>query len=73
VQHNRFSEKLLRSFRWDESGLRWDLLIILALTTGMRKSELLNTVWNDIDFAEKTIEVSPKKSADKTWEWHIKD
>jgi len=31
----------------------WDkmhLLILLAITTGMRKSELLNLRWNDIDF-----------------------
>jgi integrase len=35
----------------DESLLEWDLVITLALTTGMRKGELLNLVWSDIDFA----------------------
>jgi integrase len=53
--------------------LEWDLMITLAITTGMRKSELLNMVWSDIDFGEMTIEVTPKKKIDETWEWRIKD
>ncbi|MHC4266284.1 MAG: tyrosine-type recombinase/integrase, partial [Planctomycetota bacterium] len=53
--------------------LEWDLVITLALTTGMRKSELLNMVWNDIDFGDMTIEVHPKENTDYTWEWQIKD
>ena len=55
------------------SVLEWDLIITLALTTGMRKSELLNLVWGNIDFSEMTIEVSPKTDADETWEWKVKD
>lgn len=55
------------------SVLEWDLLITLAITTGMRKSELLNLVWSDIDFSEMTIEVTPKENTDETWEWRIKD
>jgi integrase len=57
----------------NESILEWDLVITLALTTGMRKSELLNLVWSDIDFAEMTVDVNPKKSTNQTWEWRIKD
>ena len=53
--------------------LEWDLMITLAITTGMRKSELLNMVWSDIDFSGMTIEVTPKKDTDETWEWRIKD
>lgn len=53
--------------------LEWDLMITLAITTGMRKSELLNMVWSDIDFGEMTIEVTPKENTDETWEWRIKD
>ncbi|MCP4263892.1 MAG: site-specific integrase [Planctomycetes bacterium] len=53
--------------------LRWDLLIVIALTTGMRRGELLNVTWRDIDIAAKTIEVNPKKDTEETWEWHIKD
>ena len=57
----------------NESVLEWDLLITLAITTGMRKSEMLNMVWTDIDFGEMTIDVTPKEKADETWEWKIKD
>jgi integrase len=57
----------------DESILEWDLLITLAITTGMRKSELLNMVWSDIDFSAMAIEVTPKKNINETWEWKIKD
>ncbi|KPK76859.1 MAG: hypothetical protein AMJ79_05210 [Phycisphaerae bacterium SM23_30] len=30
---------------------RWDILILTALCTGMRRGELLNTTWRVIDFA----------------------
>lgn len=53
--------------------LEWDLMITLALTTGLRKGELLNTVWSDIDFSEMTITITPKLNTDETWEWQIKD
>jgi integrase len=51
----------------------WDLLIIVALSTAMRRGELLNCTWADIDFAEQTIRVSPKANTSATWEWLIKD
>jgi integrase len=57
----------------DESILEWDLVITLALTTGMRKGELLNLVWSDIDLAEMVVEVNPKPSGTQTWECRIKD
>ncbi|MFB0524738.1 MAG: tyrosine-type recombinase/integrase [Phycisphaerae bacterium] len=57
----------------NESVLKWYLTITLALTTAMRKSELPNLVWSDIDFGEMTIEISLQKNTQKTWEWRIKD
>jgi integrase len=33
----------------------------------MRKSEILNTVWSDIDFDNMTLEISPKENTDYTW------
>ena len=51
----------------------WDLLIVVALCTGMRRGELLNTTWSNIDFDKQTIDVSPQEDTDETWEWHIKD
>jgi integrase len=52
---------------------KWDLLIIVALSTALRRGELLNCTWADIDFAEQTIKVSPKTNTAATWEWGIKD
>ena len=57
----------------DDSTLEWDLVITLAVTMGMRKGELLSPVWSDIDFAEMVVEVNPKLSSSRTWEWRIKD
>ncbi len=39
----------------------------------MRRGELLNMVWSDIDFAAKTVQVCPKKNTPKTWAWLVKD
>jgi integrase len=53
--------------------VKWELLIRMCLATGMRRGELMNTTWRDIDFANMTVEVSPKKDRQDTWEWYIKD
>jgi integrase len=59
---------------WDpKTNVKWDLLIIVALATAMRRGEFLNCTWDDIDFEKQTIEVSPKSNTDETWEWQIKD
>ena len=52
---------------------RWDILILTGLCTGMRRGELLNTTWRDIDFASQRIRVSPKEDSEDTWQWRIKD
>jgi integrase len=61
--------------QYEEQGrpVKWELLIRMCLSTGMRRGELMNTTWRDIDFTNMTIEVSPKKDRDDTWEWYIKD
>ncbi len=53
--------------------IEWELLARMALCTGMRRGELLNTIWQDIDFGGSTVEVTPKENTQYTWEWHIKD
>jgi len=53
--------------------IKWELLIRMGLGTGMRRGELMNATWRDIDFANMTVDVSPKKDSVDTWEWHIKD
>ncbi len=52
---------------------RWDILLLTALCTGMRRGELLNTTWKDIDFASERISISPKSDTDYTWQWQIKN
>jgi integrase len=68
-------ERMLRATREceAENPVQWDLLILIALTTAMRRGELLNAVWSDIDFESKVINVTPKEKTTETWEWHIKD
>lgn len=66
-------ERMIRAAKETQSKLRWDLLIKLALTTAMRRGELLNLTWSDIDFELGMIEVSPKTDTQFTWEWYIKD
>lgn len=56
-----------------DDGLNWELLIAVGLCTGMRRGELLNTTWRDIDVGKQIIRVSPKQNTETTWEWHIKD
>jgi len=57
----------------EQTCLKWDLLIVVALSTALRRGELLNCTWGDIDFEEQTIEVTPKADITETWEWQIKD
>ena len=56
-----------------EKSVKWDLIITVALATAMRRAELLNCTWADVDFDAQTIEVNPKKNTKDTWEWLIKD
>ena len=42
-------------------------LIVTALHTGMRKSELFNLKWSDIDFDQHTVTVQAKEN------WHTKN
>jgi len=39
----------------------------------MRRGELLNCTWADVDFAEQIIDVTPKSDTKTTWEWRVKD
>ena len=61
------------SERNEATTLRWDLLVLVAIQTGMRRGELLNMVWSDIDFDRCRIDISHKDDIPETWEWLIKD
>lgn len=65
--------RMLKAGTEDVKYLSWKLLISLALTTAMRRGELLNVVWSDVDFEKQTIRVAPKRNTCLTWEWRIKD
>jgi integrase len=39
----------------------------------MRRGELLNCTWSDIDLVAQTLTVSPKDDTKETWAWLIKD
>lgn len=59
--------------RDSQTTVRWDLLILVTLMTAMRRGELLNCVWADIDFDQQIIDISPKRNTTETWDWQIKD
>jgi integrase len=52
---------------------RDQLRILLAYTTGMRRSEVLNLTWADVNFEQDVIYVQPKKETETTWHWQPKD
>ncbi len=53
--------------------LRWVAILLLAKTTGMRKSAIQNLCRTDIDFANETITVSEKPKDESHWFWLPKD
>lgn len=57
----------------DLYGFRWDVLILMAWITAMRKGELLNLTWRDIDFENRLVHVTAKADTESTWRWDIKD
>jgi integrase len=46
------------------SGHKYEVLLALAITTGMRPSEYLALIWSDFDLERGTVSVS------KTLDWH---
>jgi len=57
-------QKLMRVLE-DESDIQVSNLVRLALYTGMRRGELFNLNWGDIDFYNKTITVKSDKKGDQ--------
>jgi integrase len=45
----------------------------MPLSTAMRRGELLNTTWPNVDFEQRTVEVPSKEDTKYIWQWHIKD
>lgn len=68
----RAARDLIRQ-RESNTVVRWDLLVLVALCTGMRRGELFNCAWSDIDLAAQILTMSPKEDTKETWAWLIKD
>jgi integrase len=51
----------------------WKTFISLAYGSGLRLSEILNMVWQDIDFENKLVRTNPKISTNLLIEWEPKD
>jgi integrase len=65
--------KAARQYEKNGRPVKWELIIRMCLGTGVRRGELMDPTWRDIDFASMTVEVSPKKNREDTREWYIKD
>jgi integrase len=53
--------------------LYWHARIMAAFTAGLRRGEISNLTWRDLDFENLSIEISPKEPSDEVWGWQPKD
>ena len=75
VDKMKFPEKERRFLRQEEisallkaaEGSHVYPVLVMAVHTGLRKSELLNLKWSDIDFERQTVTVQAKD------DWHTKN
>jgi integrase len=51
----------------------WKAVISLAYGIGLRRNEILNLTWQDIDFESKLVCVNAKQSTKRLVEWEPKD
>jgi integrase len=54
-------------------SLWWRSLMALAYGSGLRRNEILNLTWADIDFKLKKVSVCSKPMKDQTIQWEPKD
>jgi integrase len=52
---------------------RWRMIVGLAITTGMRRGEIMNLTVGEVDYANGAIRLAAKPNSATTWEWTIKD
>ncbi len=55
------------------NDLWWKGVIAVAYGSGLRREEILNLTWPDIDFEKNQIHVTAKENTLKTIEWEPKD
>ena len=54
------------------ANLLWRGRILLAKTSGMRRSEVLNLNISDIDYDQGVVHIQPKKETRDSWAWEPK-
>ena len=54
-------------------SLWWRCVIALAYGSGLRRGEILNLTWTDVDFGEQRVHIRPKHLSDQTIGWEPKD
>lgn len=58
----------------DATGnIMWKTLLSIAYGSGLRRGEVSNLTWSDIDFENKLICINAKQSTELTMEWEPKD
>ena len=53
--------------------LWWQAIVSIAYGSGLRKGEIFNLTWRDIDFEKQRIHITPKILTESTIEWEPKD
>lgn len=56
----------------EASNQIWSLRIMLAYLCGLRRAEVLNITFSDLDFQRKLIHIQPKKETHRNWAWEPK-
>jgi len=56
-RYSIFTEEQARAFIAAAKGHPYEALFFLALTTGMRKGEILGLMWSDVDWEKSTLRV----------------
>jgi integrase len=51
----------------------WRALIAIAYGGGLRREEILNLIWQDIDFEKKQIHIQAKSNSSNLLDWEPKD
>jgi integrase len=62
-----------RLLRDAAKSLWWRSLMALAYGSGLRRGEILNLTWTDVDFGNKQVHVRSKRLDDQTIGWEPKD
>lgn len=65
--------RMLEACRHIGDPLRWIAILLLARTTGMRKSAIQNLTRDEINFEDEIITVREKFNTEATWHWQLKD